>query len=160
MQGGQQGAASAAKWIIASFFFAGVFLLVVFGMFQVLSPENDNLTFEAKGYVSRVETTERYSKGRTKYTHLTYVTFEDSDHRTFTARSVVNGSKKRHNEGDRVTVFYDPKDPEAGCLIAGDEDRLFMFNAIRYFCGIGGAASMVIGGVLLIYFKFVRRSFE
>lgn len=159
MQGGKQGTAFAPWWTLGVLFL-GIFLLIVFGMFQVLAPENDHLTSEAEGYVSRVEKKESSRKGTVRYTYITYVTFTDSDQQTFTARSVVNGANKRHDEGDLVTVHYDPRDPEAGCLIVGDEDRLFMFNALRYFCGIGGAVLIGVFALLLIYFKFVREPSE
>lgn len=142
-------------WILVSFF-SGVFLLVVYVMFIFLAPASDHLTSEAEGYVSRVEMSQSSSKGRNRITYLTYVTFTDSDGQTFTARSVVNGSK-RHSEGDQVTVHFDPRDPEAGCLIVGDEDRLFMFNALRYISGIGGALAVVVSVGAFLYVKLLRR---
>ena len=113
---------------------------------------------EAEGYVSKVEVRERESKGKTKRTYLTYVTFTDTDHRTFTARSVVNGSRQHHFEGDQVTVHYDPKDPEAGCLIVGDEDDLLLFNALRYGCGLGGGLTLAVSIAGFVYYRFLRES--
>lgn len=78
-------------------------------MFQVLSPKNDNLTFE------------------------------DSDHRTFTARSVVNESTKRHDEGDHVTVHYDPTEH---CFL----ETVFRLHGLQY-----GHKSCCVEELMYIY---------
>lgn len=155
MQGANQNTSSTPSWV-TSVAVIGIFLMGIYIAFVFLAPKSDHLTSEADGLVSRVEVKKSTSKNRTKYTYLTYVTFTDSDHQTFTARSVVNGSDKRHEEGDYVTVHYDPRDPEAGCLIEGDEDQLFIFNALRYFCGIGGAVALLASVVGFLYFRFLR----
>ena len=131
----------------------GLFFTAVGVAFLVFASKTDNLVAETTGVVSRVEVEESYRKNRMRRTVLTYVEFEDSDHREFEARSVVNGSGMRHHEGDVVTIHYDPLDPAAGCLIEGDEDRLFMFKLLEALFQYGGAATLAVGVVGFVLYK-------
>ena len=132
----------------------GLFLTLVGLMFVAFAPRRDHLTSVAEGVVSRVEVKENTGKrGRNSTTYLTYVKFEDSDHQVFEARSVVNGSTLRHTTGDVVTVHFDPRDPEAGCLIAGDEDMLNAFNLLEVTFQIGGPIVFIAGAVGLLVYK-------
>lgn len=153
----QRGWTSASVWALV-LLVVGVVFLGVYGAYILFASDTDNLTAEAEGYVSRVEKEVTHRRGRTRHTYLTYVTFSDSDHRTFTARSVVNGSSKRHDEGDNVIVYYDPKDPAAGCLISGDEDELAFFWALKYIFGLSGAVCVVAGCAIYVYGRFRRTS--
>lgn len=156
MQGSPEARHAMPAWPIVMLG-VGVFLCVVGVMFVMFAPKTDHLTAEAEGIVSRVELEVNQSKKRKSRTYLTYVRFEDGDHREFEARSVVNGGTKRHSEGDVVTVQYDPLDPAAGCLIVGDEDRLVMFKALQYLCQFGGPAVALIGGAATLFFVLRRR---
>ena len=129
--------------------FAIIALLIV-----VLRPDvGRDFTSQADGVVSQVETNHSSRKGRSRTSYVTHVRFEDSDHRTFEAQSVVNGEWLRHREGDRVTVRSNPRDPEAGVLIVGDEDKLDNFNMFGSFMGYGGIAGLVLGSLGLIFYK-------
>lgn len=129
--------------------FAIIALLIV-----VLRPDvGRDFTSQADGVVSQVETNHSSRKGRSRTSYVTHVRFEDSDHRTFEAQSVVNGEWLRHREGDRVTVRYNPRDPEAGVLIVGDEDKLDNFNMFGSFMGYGGIAGLALGSLGLIFYK-------
>ncbi len=144
------GRVHAPAWVFV-ILIIGLILMIVGFLFSALAPKRDHLTSVAEGVVSRVEVDESTSrKGRSRRTYLTYVEFEDSDHRVFEARSVVNGGTKRHSVGDRVTIHFDPRDPEAGCLIEGDEDMLAVFNILEGVCQIGGPAALIVGAVALL----------
>ncbi len=140
------------SWLV-SVLCVGAFLSLVGVAFLVFAPKTDHLTSEGEGVVTRVEKDTYGRKGRKKTSYVTYVQFEDSDHQTFEAMSVVNGSSKRHSVGDHVTVRFDPRDPTAGCLILGDEDRLGIFLALKYVFIYGGGATLLVGIVALIIRK-------
>lgn len=116
----------------------------------IIRPDTDRFTSEADGIVSRVEVKRKSGKANR---YITYVRFTDSDNRTYTAMSVVNGSWHRHDEGDQVRVRFDARDPEAGCLIVGDEDKLGAFNTFVLLCRYGGGAVLVVGVVSAIIIK-------
>lgn len=78
-----------------------------------IHPTNlDAFTSTANGTITSVHT--RYSDGD-KYYRPT-ITFEDSDHLTHEAASVVEYSRKPY-KGTEVTVRYDPYHPDDGCII-------------------------------------------
>lgn len=129
--------------------FAVIALLIV-----VLRPDvGRDFTSQADGVVSQVETKHSTHKGRSRTSYVTHVRFEDSDHRTFEAQSVVNGEWLRHREGDHVTVRYNPRNPEEGVLIVGDEDKLDNFNMFGSLMGYGGIAGLVLGAAGLVFYK-------
>ena len=137
----------------------GVILSATGMMFRMFAPKTDNLTAQAEGIVSRVEVKTRSgSRDRGSRSILTYVRFEDSDHIPYEARSVVNGSPQRHYEGDAVTVLYNPRDPGAGCLIEGDEDRLLVFTLVGRVCCYGGPAALVVGAAGTLWALVARRT--
>lgn len=129
----------------------GATFLALSVIIGIIRPDYNDYTSEADGVVSRVEAKKRRGKSTS---YITYVRFTDSDHQTFTARSIVNGSWRRHNEGDAVTVHYDPRDPQGGCLIVGDEDKLGEFNAFTAICRYGGGALLVVSIAARIILRF------
>ena len=138
--------------LVLGLVFSIIALLIV-----VLRPDvGRDFTSRADGVVTRVETKRSSSKnGRSRTSYVTHVKFEDSDHRSFEAQSVVNGEWLRHKEGDQVVVRYNPNNPGEGVLIEGDEDKLDNFNAFGSFMGYGGIAALVLGAVGMVVF-FVR----
>lgn len=148
--GTEVGKAHAPVWVYV-ILGLGLLMILVGFMFTMFAPKRDHLTSVAEGVVSKVEDKESTNKkGRTTHSYITYVKFEDSDHQVFEARSVVNGGSMRHTTGDVVTVHFDPRDPSAGCFIEGDEDRLFMFNALEVVFKIGGPLLLVFGAVAFL----------
>ena len=137
--------------LVLGLVFSLIALLIV-----VLRPDvGRDFTSQADGVVSRVETKHSTSKNRSRTSYVTHVKFEDSDHRSFEAQSVVNGDWIRHREGDQVVVRYNPNNPGEGVLIVGDEDKLDNFNMFGSLMGYGGVAALVLGAVGMVIF-FVR----
>ena len=130
--------------LVLGLVFSLIALLIV-----VLRPDvKRDFTSQADGIVSRVETKHSSGKnGRSRTSYVTHVKFEDSDHRSFEAQSVVNGDWQRHKEGDQVVVRYNPNNPGEGVLIVGDEDKLDNFNMFGSLMGYGGVAALVLGAV-------------
>lgn len=140
--------------LILGLAFSLIALLIV-----VLRPDVErDFTSRADGVVSRVETNHSTRKNRSRTSYVTHVKFEDSDHRTFEAQSVVNGEWLRHKEGDHVVVRYNPNNPGEGVLIEGDEDKLGNFNVFGRFMGYGGVAALVLGAVGMAIFLVRMRS--
>ena len=131
-----------------------VFLLGVIGSSvalaaDIIRPDVNDFTAEADGVVYMVET-KQSGKKNSHTSYVTHVRFTNSDHQTFEAQSIVNGDWRRHEEGDEVVVRYNPRDPEAGCLIKGDEDKLGGFDAFIDGCRYGGLVALVVSIVALI----------
>lgn len=135
----------------------GIVFSLIALLIAILRPDVErDFTAQAEGVVSMVEV--RHSgRNRSRTSYVTYVEFEDSDHRSFEAQSVVNGDWYRHREGDHVTVRYNPRSPEEGVLIVGDEDKLGNFNVFGSLMLYGGIASLVIGVACLVIFKVRSR---
>lgn len=77
------------------------------------------------GVVERVEERRvRRNKRRiTEYTY--YVSFSDDDGIRHEGESLARTEKvRRHDEGDHVSVRYDPMKIDEACIIAGDEDEI------------------------------------
>ena len=127
----------------------GLLFLIISFVSSAIRPDVGNFTAESQGVVSYVEVS-RSGKKSSHTSYITHVRFTDSDHRTYEAQSIVNGDWQRHFEGDEVTVRYDPRDPEAGILIKGDEDKLGSFNTLMSIFRYGGAAAVVVSVVVLI----------
>ena len=133
-------------WVV---FFLGVIASSVALVADLIRPDVNDFTAEADGVVYMVET--KHSGKKNSHTsYVTHVRFTDSDHQTFEAQSIVNGDWRRHEEGDEVVVRYNPRDPEAGCLIKGDEDKLGGFNAFIDGCRYGGLAALVV--FMIVFF--------
>ncbi len=131
----------------------GVLFTFIAVLIVVLRPDVErDFTSQAEGVVSRVEV-EHSGKRRSRTSYVTFVEFEDSDHRTFEAQSVVNGEWLRHREGDHVEVRYNPRNPEEGVLIVGDEDKLNTFNLFGGIIRYVGIAALVLGVAGLVVFK-------
>ena len=119
-------------WV--SVILGGIFIVIAVIGYFVSATDYDSLTAVADdGVISSVDLTTTRRKGRTKKKYRAIVTFTDSDHRTHKVRSIVTtSSSNRYEKGKHVSVRYDPWNPDAGCLIVGDEDlvegnRLLMF---------------------------------
>lgn len=136
-------------WVTTTLMVAAIVL--VLGLFFALVPQSNSFTSSARGTVSRVE--------KHRKTFVTFVRFEDSDHRVFEAQSIINSSS-RYNVGDVLTIRYDPQDPGAGCLIEGDEaDSLFarVFGLVFRIAGGAGVFFAVGAG---LYFRYLRHEPE
>ena len=140
-------------WIVLVF---GVFVSSIPLVADLIRPNANDFTAEADGVVYMVET-KKSGKRNSRTSYVTHVRFTDNDRQTFEAQSIVNGSWRRHEEGDRVTVKYNPRDPEAGCLIEGDEDKLGGFNAFIDGCRYGGLAALVVSIAALVVVGLRRR---
>ena len=114
-------AVSGNIWVTA--ILGGIFLVVAVIGYFVSATDYDSLTAVADdGVISSVDVSTTRKKGRTKKKYRAIVTFTDSDHRTHKVRSIVtSSSSNRYSTGKHVSVRYDPWNPDAGCLIVGDE---------------------------------------
>ena len=110
--------------IWASVILGGILLVAAVISFFGSATDYDSLTAVADdGVISKVDVSTTRRKGRTKKKYRAIVTFTDSDHRTHRVRSIVTTSSgNRYKAGTYVSVRYDPWNPDAGCLIVGDED--------------------------------------
>lgn len=73
----------------------------------------------------RRESSSSGRKGRRKTTtyYRPVIEFEDSDHISHTAPSLHESSNgSLHLKGDEVSVLYDPRDADSGCVIVGEEE--------------------------------------
>lgn len=140
---------TAPQWVY-NVVILGALMAVIAIISLIVRPDESRFTSTAEGVVSRVEVQTRKRKSTS---YITYVRFTDSDHQTFEAKSIVNGSWQRHEEGDKVLVYYDPRDPEAGCLIAGDEDKLGEFNIFIRVCQVGGIVCLGAAALWLVVVK-------
>lgn len=116
----------------------------------------DDLDVTAAGIVSKVEkdTTER--RGRTSTTYRTQVTFEVDGQGDVTAWQIVSGGSRRHHEGESVTVRYNPTNPEAGCLIVGDEYLIERNNVITVVLMASGGIVCLVAGSQIMRQRRVR----
>lgn len=86
-------------------------------------------------------------KRKTTY-YKPVVEFEDSDHIRHTAESLHESEKSsRYHKGEEVSVHYDPRAPESGVIIVGDEDSTSS-DAIAKL--VTAAFAVVIGTIPLI----------
>ncbi len=111
------------------------------------SGQAEAYTATTTGEVTHVQ--EKVSGKKRRKTYVTFVRFEDSDHREFVARNIAVARSRRHAEGDEVTVRYDPTHPASGCLIEGDEDILLYEDALTLSLRAGGIVCIVVGGFLV-----------
>lgn len=110
--------------VLVSVILGGVFLTIAVVGYFVSATDYDTLTAVADdGVITSVDVSTTRKKGRTKKKYRAIVSFTDSDHRTHKVRSIVTtSSSNRYRTGKHVSVRYDPWNPDAGCLIVGDED--------------------------------------
>ena len=99
----------------------------------------------------------RRSRRTTTY-YRPVVEFEDSDHIEHTAPSIhetSNGSK--HLTGDKVSVLYDPRDADSGCIIVGDEEATQSEARGKLFGAIG---TLVAGTAFCVVAEMFARMSE
>ena len=124
------------------FFIAGLILIgaAVWGLF--IKPTNlDKFTATADdGKIVSVK--KHYHDDDDTYTPT--IEFTDSDHISHQAASIVEYSRKP-SVGTKVSVRYDPRNPDDGCLIAGDEAKAEKSKRGKYFMLAGGLFCVGMG---------------
>ena len=135
---------------------AGVVMLILFVLIKAIGPQTDDLTATAEGVVSKVEVSKSSKKNRST-SYVTFVTFKDSDQRTFEAQSANADHTGRHHKGEKVTVHYNPYDPGRTVLIEGDEDLLGGWLLFRDAMLYGGII-VLIAAVASVVFNRLRLS--
>lgn len=144
---------SFSKWAIV--FFA---LAVGFAGFNVwrwhdLSTSLDRMSSvsdEASIVEVRKHTSTEGSKGHKRKTtyYRPVVEFEDSDHIAHVAESLHESIKSsRYSKGEAVSVHYDPRDPESGVIIVGDEGATSSDGTARIVTAV---FSLIVGTIPLI----------
>lgn len=73
--------------------------------------------------VSHVDVKTRHDSDGDKATTVTVtILYEDSDHAKHSVQSLYQlRDASRHKEGEKVSVMYDPRNPDGGCVIVGEE---------------------------------------
>ena len=129
----------------------GVLAMAVgFVLFLAVPTSASDFTGTANGTVSKVEESVSERRGRTSKSYRTQVTFEDANNRDVTVWQIVSGSSRRHHEGENVTVWYNPNDPQVGCLIVGDEYLLERNSAISVVIIAGGGIVCLVAAVHIV----------
>lgn len=129
-----------------------VFMLIGFAVPMLVnnSERAEAYTATADGVVTRVQEKVSRKKGRKSTSYISFVRFEDSDHREFVSRCIAIARSQRHKTGDKVSVRYDPMSPGDGCLIVGDEDILRKEDLLTLLLRAGGFATILVGVVLMV----------
>jgi hypothetical protein len=85
------------------------------------------------------------------------IEFEDSDHIEHVAESLHESSDASlHLRGDAVSVLYDPRDPESGCVIVGEEEATKGEAGGKLAAAIGVLA---LGGVVCVVGVVTNRAY-
>ena len=139
--------------IIVSVILAGIFFVIAIFCGLFTATDYDSLTAIADdGVITSIDKTTSRRRGRTTTKYRAIVSFTDSDHRSHKARSIVNTkSSARYKVGMKVSVRYDPWNPDDGCLIVGDEDLVEgnLFMTIFLMIASGVCLVMAVVGLLV-----------
>ena len=108
---------------------------------------------------TRTESTGNKKRHRETETHYRpVVEFEDSDHIRHTAPSLHESSNgSLHLTGDKVSVLYDPRDADSGCVIAGEEEATRRDAGVKLAIAVIG---LVMAGGIGAVVVIVNRAYD
>ena len=76
----------------------------------------------SNGTIVDIQTYTSEDDGNKEIAYRPVVKFEDSDHQSHRAKSLSTTKQEyKYSVGDSVSVLYDPRDADAGCIIKGEE---------------------------------------
>lgn len=108
--------------------------------------------------VVKVEPEEKTSGRKRRTVYRPYFKFTDQGGNEIVARSMVTFPDNRYPEGTRVTVRYDPNDPQNRAVVEGSgyesETTDFLSIAVAGF----GALWIVVGLVIILVITLMKRA--
>ena len=129
-------------------FFAGLAIAIVGFLLGAFSLWNsDQYTSTTTATVVHVESS--YSRKRDTYTYRTQVTFEAAG-QTHTVWLIDDSERQTYDEGQTLTVRYDPHRPNAGCVVEGEERHLGRLSGVFIAVGAAGTAFALASAYALI----------
>lgn len=117
-------------------------LLIAFSAYRGITAQS--MTATALGTVADWKLEHRSDEAET-YTLV--IQFEDSDHRTYKAKTITQTTFKP--VGTPVTVNYDPRDPEKGVIIKGAVDASSLYYD-------GSDPFLIVASLILVIFVYVK----
>lgn len=116
--------------------------------------------------IVKIEKRKESSGSRKKHNRKTttyyrpVIEFDDSDHISHTAPSIHESSNgSRHLTGDKVSVLYDPRDADSGCIIVGEEDATRSEARGKMFSAVGAlVAGVAFTLISELYMRIAERT--